>query len=154
MMRRGGKGQGRRAGFTLLESLVVMAVIALVAGMASQLLRPPSGRLRLETAARKFCSTLRAARARAIALNSEASVFVDLSSKTYTSPVGAPGNFPADALITLEVANTQQASPRSGMIAFFPDGGSTGAVMTLQTSDARARIAVNWLTGDAKCAIL
>ncbi len=153
-MRRARNGQGGRAGFTLLESLVVMAVIALVAGMGSQLLRPPSGRLRLETAARKFCSTLRAARSRAIAVNSETSVVVDLYSKTYTSPVGAPGSFPAEALITLDIANTQQASPRSGVIAFFPDGASTGADMTLQTPDGRARIAVNWLTGDARCAIL
>ncbi len=153
-MRRGRRGHGRRAGFTLLESLVVMAVIALVAGMASQLLRPPSGRLRLETAARNFCATLRAARARAIALDSETSVVVDLYAKTYTSPVGAPGSFPAEALITLDVANQQNASGRSGVISFFPDGASTGADMTLQTPDARARIAVNWLTGDARCAVL
>ncbi len=146
------KQRGRRAGFTLLESLVVLAVIALVAGMAAQLLRPPSGRLRLETAARNFCATLRATRARAIATNSEASVVVDLYSKTYESPVGAPGAFPSEATITLDIASTQRLTARSGAITFFPDGGSTGADIGLLTPDARARIAVNWLTGDAKCA--
>lgn len=153
MMRRLPKERARRAGFTLLESIVVMALLALAAGMASQLLRPPSGRLRLETAIRTFCSTLRAARARAIATNGEASVVVDLFSKTYASPVGAPGGFPPEAAISLDVANTQQLSPRSGAIAFFPDGASTGADMTVQTPDARARIAVNWLTGEARCAL-
>ncbi len=147
------RAKGRRAGFTLLEALVVMALIGLAAGMASQLLRPPSARLRLETAMRTFCSTLRATRARAIATNSEASVIVDLLGKTYASPVGAPGAFPADASITLDVATTQQVTARSGAITFFPDGGSTGGDMILQTPEARARIGVNWLTGDAKCAL-
>lgn len=152
-MRRLRKGRERRAGFTLLESLVVIALVALGASVASQLLRPRSGRLRLETSAQRFCETLRASRARAIATNSDASIVVDLSSKTYTSPIGPPGKFPAEALITLEVANTQQLTTRSGAITFFPDGGSTGADMTLQTPEARARIGVNWLTGSAKCEI-
>lgn len=141
----------RRGGFTLLESLVVLALLALIASMASQLLRPPSLRLRLETATRNFCATLRASRARAIATNSDATVVVDLYNKTYTSPVGAPGRFPTEALIALDVANTQQLSVQSGAITFFPDGGSTGADMTLRTPDAQANIGVNWLTGSAKC---
>jgi general secretion pathway protein H len=146
--------KGRRAGFTLLESLVVMALVGLAAGMASQLLRPPSERLRLETAMRGFCATLRATRARAIATNSEASVLVDLYDRTYASPVGAPGAFPRDVAITLNVANTQQTGARGGAITFFPDGGSTGADMILQTPQARAQIGVNWLTGDARCALV
>lgn len=142
-----------RAGFTLLESLVVLALVGLLAGMASQLLRPPSGRLRLESATRAFCGTLRATRSRAIATNGEAAVVVDLYNKTYASPVGAVGQLPADALITLDIANTQRLSPRTGAITFFPDGASTGGDVTLQIPDARATINVNWLTGDTKCAL-
>jgi general secretion pathway protein H len=143
----------RRAGFTMLESLVVLALVALLAGMASQLLRPPSARLRLEAATRGFCATLRATRSRAIATNGEAAVVVDLFSKTYASPVGGVGQLPTDARITLDVANTQQLSERSGAITFFPDGASTGGDMILQTPDLRATISVNWLTGEAKCGL-
>ncbi|WBK00095.1 general secretion pathway protein GspH [Methylocystis parvus OBBP] len=137
----------------MLESLVVLALIALAAGMSSQLLRPPSARLRLESSARSFCATLRATRSRAIATNGEAAVIVDLFNKSYASPVGGVGQFPADAALTLDVASTQQLSERSGAITFFPDGTSTGGDMTLQLLEARATIAVNWLTGEASCAL-
>jgi general secretion pathway protein H len=72
----------RRAGFTLLEMIVVLALIGLLAGMSSQLLRPPSDHVRLESATRAFCATLRATRARAIATNAEAAVVVDLDRKS------------------------------------------------------------------------
>ncbi|KAF2992323.1 hypothetical protein MJC1_00704 [Methylocystis sp. MJC1] len=152
-MRRRRFPQRRRAGFTMLESLVVLALIALLAGMSSQLLRPPSARMRLEAATRGFCATLRATRSRAIATNGEAAVVVDLFSKTYASPVGGVGKLPADAQIGLDVANTQRLSERSGAITFFPDGGSTGGDMILQTPEARATISINWLTGEAKCGL-
>lgn len=153
-MRRLRPRQRRRAGFTMLESLVVLALVALLAGMSSQLLRPPSARMRLESAARSFCATLRATRARAIATNGEAAVVVDLFSKTYASPVGGVGQLPADAFLTFDVASTQRLSERTGAITFFPDGASTGGDMTLQLPEARATVAVNWLTGEASCAFL
>jgi len=154
MMRRRLPRSRRRAGVTMLESLVVLALIALLAGMSSQLLRPPSARMRLESATRSFCATLRAARSRAIATNGEAAVVVDLFSKTYASPVGGVGQLPADALVTLDIASTQRLSDRTGAFTFFPDGTSTGGDMALQLPEGRATIAVNWLTGEASCALV
>ncbi len=142
-----------RAGFTMLESLVVLALLSLVVGMSSQLLRPPSGRLRLESATRSFCATLRATRSRAIATNAEAAVVIDLDRKSYASPVGGESLLPAEAQIALDVASAQRLSERRAAIAFFPDGTSTGGDVTLLTPDARATIGVNWLTGEARCAL-
>jgi general secretion pathway protein H len=144
----------RRAGFTLLETIVVLALIGLMAGMASQLLRPPSDHLRLESATRTFCATLRATRARAIAANAETAVVIDVFNKTYASPVGGEGKLPGDAAITRDVANTQRLSDSAGAITFFPDGTSTGGDILVQTPGARAAINVNWLTGGAKCALV
>ncbi len=143
-----------RAGFTMLESLVVLSLVALMAGMASQLLRPPSNRLKLETAARTLCATLRATRSRAIATNSETAVIVDVYAKTYASPVGKPGALPADAVVTLDVAHTQHLSGRAAAVTFFPDGGSTGADIAVQLPDARAVIGVNWMTGETTCSLV
>lgn len=154
MKRRVAGALGRRAGFTMLESLVVLALVAMVAGMAAQLLRPPSGRLKLETATRTLCATLRATRSRAIATNSEAAVIVDVYARTYVSPVGKPGTLPAGAVINLDVAHSQHVSGRAGAVTFFPDGASTGADITVLLPDARARIGVNWLTGATTCSVV
>lgn len=140
------------AGFSMLESLVILAIIALVAGMSTQLLRPPSAKLRVEAAARALCATLRAARSRAVATNRDMSVIIDLDRKTYWSPIAGESALPSDAALTLNVANTQQLSARSGAIAFFPDGSSTGGDLTLEGAGARTKISVNWLTGEAICA--
>lgn len=142
-----------RAGFTMLESLVVLALISLMVGMSSQLLRPPSGRLRLESATRSLCATLRATRSRAIATNNEASVVIDLDRRSYASPVGGEGRLPVETQILLDVANTQRVGANSGAITFFPDGSSTGGDLTLSTPDGRATVGVNWLTGEARCAL-
>jgi general secretion pathway protein H len=142
----------RDAGFTMLESLVVLAIVALVAGMSTQLLRPPSAKLRVEAASRALCATLRATRSRAIATNSDAAVVIDLDRKTYSSPIAGEGALPREAALTLNVAYSQRVGANSGAITFFPDGGSTGGDVTLEGAGWRAKIVVNWLTGDATCA--
>lgn len=152
-MRRRKHDFSRRAGFTLLETIVVLALFGLFAGMASQLLRPPSEHLRLESATRAFCATLRATRARAIATNVETTFIIDVFNKTYLSSGVGSGKLPPEAAIRLDIANTQHLSSTEGAITFFPDGTSTGADVVLETPSARAMIDVNWLTGSAKCGL-
>ncbi len=137
----------------MLEMLVALALVALIASMSSQLLRPPSSRLRLESATRAFCGALRATRSRAIATNADAMVVVDLIGKSYSSPVSGDGKFPVEAHISLDVASVQRVSETSGAITFFPDGSSTGGDMRLETPEARATIGINWLTGEASCVL-
>lgn len=140
-----------RAGFTLLETLVVLTLVGLIAGVAAPLLRAPAERLRLESATRSFCAALRASRARAIANNAETIVVIDVVNKTYNSPVIRNGRFPLDASIQIEVANTRYFGENLGTIVFFPDGASTGGDITLKLPKSNAKISVNWLTGGAKC---
>lgn len=152
-MRRGANINHGRAGFTLLETIVVLSLIALLAGMASPLLRSPSERLRLESAMNTFCATLRSTRARAIASNVEKIVVIDLVNKTYVSSASVNGKLPADASIQLQVANTQHLGDNFGSIIFFPDGSSTGGNLIFKILGAQAIIGINWLTGGAKCVV-
>lgn len=150
-MRQGARRSPGRAGFTLLETIVVLALIALLTGMVSPLLRSPSKRLRLESAMQAVCATLRSTRARAIASNVEKAVVIDVVNKTYVSPANVNGKFPADVSIQLNFANTQYFDDNQGSIVFFPDGSSTGGNLILTLEGAQATIDINWLTGGTTC---
>jgi general secretion pathway protein H len=150
---RGGRhrADAARAGFTLMEMLVVLAIIALVAGMSSQLVRPASPKLRVEAAARALCSAARATRVRAVATNQEMSLFVDVAHKTFRSAVIAETTMPNDARVDLTVAGGQRQGREGGAIVFFPGGGSTGGDVSIDLAGHRAHIGVNWLTGATTC---
>lgn len=140
-----------RGGFTLLEMLAVLALIALLAGLSTQLVRPAAPRLRLEAAARGLCAALRATRALAISTNQEATLVLDLHRKTYSSPSVRETPFPAEARVQVSVANGQRDARESAGLMFYPSGGSTGGDITLEIGDNRAAIQVNWLSGATRC---
>jgi general secretion pathway protein H len=153
MMRRPSRQKGYRAGFTMLEMLVALAIIGMAGAFAAQLLRPQSPRLRLEAATRAVCATLRAARSRAIAANAPAVVAFDLTNNSYSSSVGGPGLLPKGMSLRLKVAH-DEALGEKAEIRFFPDGGASGGDIDLEIGGRRAGISVNWLTGGATCALL
>jgi general secretion pathway protein H len=136
----------------MLEMLVALAVLGMAGALASQLLRPRSPRLRLESSTRAICATLRAARSRAIASNTPAVVAFDLADKTYVSPVGGVGRLPKDISLRLDVAR-DEAGAEQAAIRFYPDGGASGGDIALELDGRRAGISVNWLTGGTSCAL-
>jgi general secretion pathway protein H len=143
----------RRGGFTLIEMLAVLAIIALLAGLSTQLVRPAAPRLRLEAAARGLCAALRATRARAIAANEEATLVLDLARKSYSSPSVSETLFPAEARVEISAAKGQRDAGESPGLTFFPGGGATGGEITLELGGNRASIEVNWLSGATRCDI-
>jgi general secretion pathway protein H len=140
-------------GFTLVEMLAALAIIAMVAATAIPLLRPPSKGLRIDASARSLCAALRSTRARAIATNSEMALVIDIARKTYRSPGISEMALPPDAAVEMIVADSQREGPTRGGFLFFPSGGSSGGEVTLSISGKRAKISVNWLTGEARCEI-
>ncbi len=142
----------RRAGFTMLEMLAALAILAMAAALAGGLLRRPSPRLRLEAATRAVCATLRAARSRAIASNRPAAVVFDLDARSYVSPVAGLTLLPRDMNLRLNVAQDEAAGGKAA-IRFFPDGGASGGDVFLELGGRRAAISVNWMTGGAACAL-
>jgi general secretion pathway protein H len=141
-----------RAGFTMLEMLVALAILGMAGALAASLLRPQSPRLRLESTTRALCATLRATRSRAVAVNAPMAVAFDLADKTYLSPVGGLAILPKDIALRLNVAR-DEARGDAAAIRFFPDGGASGGDISLELGGRRAAISVNWLTGGATCAL-
>jgi general secretion pathway protein H len=142
-----------RAGFTLLETLAVLAIFALIMGVATPLLRPAPGGLQLQAATRRLCATMRDARARAIAGNAEFPVTFNLARKSYWTPVVAEIFLPPQAHMDLKIAEARRQGADQGDILFFPGGSSTGGEITLSLGGRSAIVDVNWLTGAARCEV-
>jgi general secretion pathway protein H len=124
----------RQAGFTLLEVIVVMAILGLVLGLAGLYGPMRSARLDLDVAARDLAGSLQLARSRAIAQNRPVTVTLDATSYSLD---GAP---PRPLAATVAAADRRS-------IAFAPHGGSAGGAVVLQAGDRRAAVQVEWLTG-------
>jgi general secretion pathway protein H len=125
--------RAHQAGFTLLEMIVVIAIMAAVAGLV--LVNRPWRSVGLDTGATVTALTdaLRLARSRAIAQDREVTV---LTSTRGFSVDGGPA----------QVVPSGQALSQS-RVTFLPDGGSTGATILLLAEERRIRVSVNWLTG-------
>lgn len=139
------------AGFTLLEMLIVIAIIALAAAVAMPALTRPSDGVLLRATARDVMSAMRLTRAMAIARNTETALSIDVDKRTFASAAIRTQTFAPD--ITAEVTFARlgrTAAHSTGSFRFFPDGSSTGGDVALRLHGREARICVNWLTGDSQ----
>jgi general secretion pathway protein H len=135
------------SGFTLLELLIVLAIMAfslvLVIGY-----RPPwSGRFELDTLASELASQLRAARSEAIVGDQPAAVQFDLAHRRYRAGSAVPKQLPAGVSVELLTVAGERRGIASGDIRFNPDGSSTGGRIVLAQGKQRVTVGVDWLTG-------
>ena len=138
------------AGFTLLELLVVLAILVLVAALALPRLTGPSDGARLQTAVRDLIGALRLTRAAAITRNMEMALVIDVEQRTLQSPVVPSRRFEADIASQMKIAETERATPSRGGFRFFPDGSSTGGDVRFRLGGREMRVCVHWLTGQAR----
>jgi len=138
----------REAGFTLIETMAAIALFALVIGSAGWLIKPRNGVAQLSVETQRLVDRLRQARVAAIGQQANRDVFIDVGRRT----VWSDGNHRLLQLkqdIRLYVT-TPMAAQRSGTVAgirFFPNGGSSGAVVRLEGTGSANEVRINWLTG-------
>jgi len=135
------------AGFTLLELLVVLGIVAVVFGTMI-LFRPNASGARVDAAARAVLATLRLARAQAIERNAEIVVSIDPQAHTVRSPQGK-WQLPDGVHVTLTYAESERMGVAGGL-RFYPDGQSSGGEISLGLEGRYARLTVSWLTGEAR----
>jgi general secretion pathway protein H len=140
--------RARQAGFTLVELLAVLVVLALVAGLAATRLGSRHGGAVLEAAAHELASRCRAARAAAIRQAASRTVVIDMANREVTAGRDVPPFRIADTIsITSETSAAGHQGQNVAGIRFFPNGASTGGKVRLETGRQAYEVRVNWLTG-------
>lgn len=138
------------AGFTLVEVMVVMVIIALIMGLvATSMSRSISG-AEARAASRDLVASLRYTRARAIIDKAEQVFLVDTETRSYQAPGRKKVNLPEGVDLTITTANSELVSDAVSGIRFFPDGGSTGGHIELTVKGREYRVNVAWLTGETQ----
>jgi general secretion pathway protein H len=134
-------------GFTLVELMVVLALLALAYGLAAPAFTRAVAGSELRGAARELALALNRARADAVVGGGPRRLTVDGLAGTYGTGL-ARHAIPFGMTISAAVPEALRSTAHVAAIDFFPDGGSTGGRVTLTTREgARAAVAVDWLTG-------
>jgi general secretion pathway protein H len=140
--------EGCQAGFTLVELLAVLMVLALVAGLVATQLGARHPGAVLEAAAHELASRCRAARAAAIRQAASRTVVIDMGNRLVTMGRELPSfRIPDTVTITSETSAAEQLGGKVAGIRFFPNGASTGGKVRLETGRQAYEVRINWLTG-------
>jgi general secretion pathway protein H len=141
---------GARAeqGFTLLEVVCVLAILAILAGLVFPLLPHTTSRARLESYAVATAALLKSDRNAALRRQIEIETEINAEKRLVRS--GATGRsllIPDDVSFeALLSARCNRTLAGSG-VTFFPSGMSCGGVVALSRSANSYEIRINWLTG-------
>jgi general secretion pathway protein H len=147
-MNAGRGGRRRPRGFSLLELLLVMVLIAATGVLAAGILGGGFARMELRGSAREVATQLRYARARALATGVPQTFAIDPAGHAWQGADGRSGDLPDTLGIHFTGAREVQPADGVGAILFFGDGASTGGRVQLSRGAAAFDIDVAWLTGE------
>ena len=137
-------------GTSLLEMLLVIALIAGIGLLAAGALGGGLAGMQLRSSAKEIAAALRFTRTQAIATGRPQRFTLDPAAHRWTAPNGRKGEIPDSLRITFTGAREMQPRRGEGAIVFFADGASTGGRVQLSARRAAWNVDVAWLTGEVK----
>jgi len=138
----------RENGFTLLEMVCVLALIAMMAAVLLPFIPHQTSRSRLQAYALQTATLLKADRNAAIRRGVDVSTLVDTGSRSIRSGATADAiRIPDDVRFDALLPQTCNRHAALSTISFFASGMSCGGSIALTRLDAGYEIRVNWLTG-------
>jgi general secretion pathway protein H len=137
----------RPAGFTLIELIVVFAILGMALAMLISRTQGPSAGITLRAAANELAAGLRDTRAQAIVANRPTELRLDLPRRTWQAANGPVHALPAAASVSLLTLAGQIQDGERGGIRFEPDGSSSGGRIELAQGNSRIDVGIDWLTG-------
>lgn len=135
----------RRAGFTLIEAVAVMLIVALVASLAVTMM-PGTGRGGLKALTLETAALIRRERLGAVLTGRDRQVSLDGERRVLIGDGGNVLAIPRDVAVDI-LGIDALWSGRQAVVRFTPDGASTGATLKLSRENAEYEIRVNWYTG-------
>jgi general secretion pathway protein H len=138
----------RVRGFTMLELLIVVSIMAVVAAFAMPIFGSGPSTSALRSGARELAAGLRYARSEAVAKRHDTFVALDLAGRRFkVADDPQEHQLPKDADLKLFTAQADIVNDTTGAIRFFPDGGSNGGRITIGAGERKYDIDIDWLTG-------
>jgi general secretion pathway protein H len=137
-----------RAGFTLLEMVGVIAVIAMLAAILLPSIPRGTTRPRLEAYALETAALLKADRTAALRRHAQITAQVDAPGRAIRS--GSTGRIlqvPDDVGFEATLPLSCNERPARSTISFFATGASCGGTIVLSRLGTGYEVRVNWLTG-------
>jgi general secretion pathway protein H len=135
-------------GFTLLEMVCVLALIAMLTAVLLPLFPHQTSRSRLQAYALQAATLLKADRNAAIRRQADVVTFVDAANRSIRSGATAEIiNIPDDVHFDALLPQTCRQHAALSTISFFANGMSCGGTIALTRLDAGYEVRVNWLTG-------
>lgn len=163
----------RRFGFTLVELLVVVAIITIVGGAGIGMWKGTSDKLKLDRIARSFLLTAKYARIMAIEKQREYKIQLDSKNggfalstidwneaseefeetvvkDYYCKPVEFDGNVRFEDIKVIPTGAEESDEDAEASIVFFPDGSAQAVAVQIGDGRAHYTICISAATGRAK----
>jgi len=136
------------AGFTLLEVVCVVAIVAMIAGLALPSPHPGTSRAGVEQLARSAASLFKRDRYAAVRRRAAVVARVDMRAREIRSGSDRTVvRVPEDVEMRATVAAGCGSTPETAGFGFYADGRACGGALTLGRGGVVFEVRVNWLTG-------
>ena len=135
------------AGYTLVEMLVVLALLAMAAAMSLHYTSSSSQAQKLDATASQLATLFRQAQTVAYVTNRDVRVSFERDSRKWLVNGTSP-QLELDRSLTIMALTVEgQVSEKEISYRFFPSGGSSGGRVVLEVNKNKVAIDLNWLTG-------
>ena len=145
----------RARGFSLLEMLLVMALVAAASLLAVAAFGGGMQGMKLRGGAKELAAQMRFARAVAISSGQPQDVVIDPGARSWEGAKDRSGSLPDVGEVVFTGARASLFAQGGdadgkGTIRFFPDGAATGGRVRMTANGGGWDVDVGWLTGEVR----